>query len=374
MSFITIPEGAHFTDRVGGGVKNRYAEVAQDYANAAFAIVTNTAPSPREVSPLERVNPQMAAEYAQMAGDFAGARFSSYVGHSQQGGQYAVYNELGSIIRRTEMSPLAPGAEYDEVREDVKFEKFAAEVRGARRVVADQTRANEESNTLQRAIRFLTELSLRDLESRIHAAIGAKTNWMFNADGVDSATVAGFNFADDSKNDISQWNRHGNTAATQSDPVGDIMHGMEVVGKATNRTPDTLLITPPVKRALLTHPRIISRVGPGTPGLVNPALEHVATLTGLRQIVESKMVTQSGGYLFGNNAILAYVPQTKSMDEPSAIMRVGWTGLQGAAPDGVSMRTVRAEQRDADMVLMRTAWDIVQQSTSLGVFFSNIVA
>lgn len=368
----------HFEASEVGSPRNRFARVLPDYQAAAMRVVadpyTNNSLDSRDVSTLDAVQPGMSGEFLQMANDFAAPRFSSYVGSRQSGGQYADYDKeseatIAALSRGQTMDPLAPGARYSEVDDAIKFTSYNVEVKGAARVIPDQSRANEDSGgqLLGRAVRFLTEMGLRDLETRLHSAVGAKGDWALSADGAGSVS-AGFDFADDSKNNVVKW------SAANSDPIKDVLDAVVAVAGRTGKRPNALLLGADVWSSLLTHSKFVTRVSGGqTTGAAMVTRQIVATLLGLDRVEVSWAVNAQGKFLFEKTAIVAYVPQTKSMNDPSAIMRVGWTGLNGAAADGTSIRTVRRDDRDADIVQARTAWAIVRQSRYLGVYFNSIV-
>ena len=368
----------HFNEAAGPGVRNKFARFAPELNRAFHAMAMRphmaAAPGATEVSPLKVVSPEMSAEWLQTAERYAGARFSSFVGSRQGGGEYADWDTEGALLRSQDLAPLAPGGTYRELDDKVEFKSYACLTRGGARVVADQTVANDDIgiDSYARAIRFLNEAGLQDLERRIHKAVGSKGDWALSADGAASrSTGFGFGTADD---DLPSWDRPA-TGAQASTPIDDVLAAGVAIAEKTGYSPNAMLMSPAVYVQLASHPTIVARINAGqTSGTAIVNRMVMASVFGLDRVEVSYARDASGNWLFGKNAILAYVPLTKGMNEPSAIMRVGWTGLRGDAGDGTSMKTIREESREADMVHLRTSWAIVQQSRNLGVFFNNIVA
>ena len=385
MQSVTEGEPDHFNQAVVGNPQNRIARVLPAMHRAAMALVNDPASAYRansldskDVNPLESISPQLSAEFVQMASDFAATRFSSYVGSRQSGGKFALYDaeadgsDPAKLQREQQLQPLAPGAKPAILDDVVNYGTYNVDVRSGARPVPDQSRANEDAGgqLMGRAMRFLMEAGLRDLEHRLFDEVGAKSDWGLSIDGHASARSTNFDPANDANNNAIRW------TVANSTPIADVLAGVRAVAKASNgKRANVLLLSPNGWNALLTHPDITARIvgGATTTGPALVTAQVLATIFGLDRVAVSWVVDDKGEFLFGNNAILAYVPMTKGMNDPSAVIRVGWTGFMGSAADGTSVRTVRDELGSADIVQATTAWDIKQQGRSLGCFLSNIV-
>lgn len=376
----------HFEESLVGVPRSPMARIIPAIANVAHDIVVNpyraealmnAAPGARDVSPFGVVTPAMQGEFLLMANNYAAPRASSYVGTRQGGGRFTQFDaeddgsKPAAFIRaaNNQFGEIAPGAEYPEVDDKIGFGTYTCLVRGAARVVADQTVANEDVgvNVYARAVRFLLNLGYRDLEQRWWDAIGGTDKWALYGTGDAGNTSTPLTFQAGGRT-IKKWSVMG------SDPIGNVLDAVNAVLNMSDIKPDTLVLSPRAWRVLLTHPSFVGRVNAGqTAGAAMVTRAAVAALLDIRNVEVSYMSTDKNQFLMGNDAVLLATPPTKSMDEPSAVMRVGWTGFMGENADGTSIRTVRKDDRDADIVQARTAWDIKQQSNVLGVYFSEIV-
>ncbi|MBF0182788.1 MAG: major capsid protein [Magnetococcales bacterium] len=105
-----------------------------------------------------------------------------------------------------------------------------------------------------------------------------------------------------------------------SDPAGDIDDGKEAIRSSVGIYPNTLLLSAQVFNALKEHPKVVDRFKYTSRDSVTP--EMLAALWDLQTVAVGKAVAfdDAGNDIdiWGNNAILAYVPQqTAGMEEPS---------------------------------------------------------
>ncbi|MEO5341066.1 MAG: major capsid protein [Magnetococcus sp. MYC-9] len=105
-----------------------------------------------------------------------------------------------------------------------------------------------------------------------------------------------------------------------SDPSGDINTGKEAVRASVGVYPNTLLLSAQAFNALKEHPKVVDRFKYTSRDSVTP--EMLAALWDLQRVVVGKAVAfdDVGNDLdiWGNNAVLAYVPANSSgMEDPS---------------------------------------------------------
>jgi len=103
------------------------------------------------------------------------------------------------------------------------------------------------------------------------------------------------------------------TEATGTDPIADIEEGKEAVHAVIFRDPNTLLLGKPVYDKLKHHPKILERIKYSQKGVITADL--MAELFGVDRVIIGKAgyntakegKAESLSYLWGKNAILAYV-------------------------------------------------------------------
>lgn len=105
-----------------------------------------------------------------------------------------------------------------------------------------------------------------------------------------------------------------------STPIEDIETAKEAVRASVGVYPNTLVLSPKAYKALKTHPDIVERFKYSSKESITP--EMLANLLDIERVVVGKAVTADADGnmtdVWGNNAVLAYVPVTaSSMEEPS---------------------------------------------------------
>lgn len=105
-----------------------------------------------------------------------------------------------------------------------------------------------------------------------------------------------------------------------SDPAGDIDTGKEAVRASVGVYPNTLLLSAQAFNVIKEHPKVVERFKYTSRDSVTP--DMLSALWDLKQVVVGKAVAfdDAGNDIdiWGNNAILAYVPnQSSGMEDPS---------------------------------------------------------
>ena len=135
----------------------------------------------------------------------------------------------------------------------------------------------------------------------------------------DQATLATMasNYDTDHKMSLSGTDKWSDAS---SDPAGDIDIGKEAVRASVGVYPNTLVLSAQAFNAVKEHPKVVERFKYTSRDSVTP--DMLAALWDLHKVVVGKAVAfdDSGNDIdiWGNNAILAYVPITSSgMEDPS---------------------------------------------------------
>lgn len=150
------------------------------------------------------------------------------------------------------------------------------------------------------------------------------------------------------------------------------------MARNTGYQPNTLVLGGGAHAALRSNPDIVDRVKYTQRG--------IATLEVLAALFEVDQVRIAGGvynaaaegadddfeFIVDENAMwLGYIEPSPKMDAPTAIARFGWTGLiPGAtAQNGGVITRGRDDRAYSDWIHSRNAFDYVQVSPDLGMFF-----
>lgn len=171
-------------------------------------------------------------------------------------------------------------------------------------------------------------------------------------------------------NQIIQWDR------TSSTPVEDVEELCVYVEGETGFRPNTMVISPTVLGVLKRHTDVKDYYKYTRPGLITPEL--IAQVFELDRILVAGAVVNSAGrgaavdagFIFGNHALLLYVPPTPVPEEPSAGFTFMWT-QQGF---DVAVNQIPIDLKKADRVEAEIYIDHVLASNVLGVFINNALS
>lgn len=116
----------------------------------------------------------------------------------------------------------------------------------------------------------------------------------------------------------SQWNDY-----TNSNPIGDLRTGKRVIHSKIFREPNTLVIPYPVMSVLEDHPDFLERIKYSERAIFSPEL--LAAVLGFQKVVIPGVgyntaplgQAESLAYMWGNDVIMAYVPDRPGMKIPA---------------------------------------------------------
>jgi hypothetical protein len=268
---------------------------------------------------------------------------------------------------RDEAKPRAPSTESAGSGYDLdNTQTYTAIVNSFHKDVDDQTRANSDSplNPDSDATRFVTRKLLLKRENDWATKFFKTGVW-----GTDNTPGT-------------KWSAAGST------PIEDIRAGAVAVQKATGFYPNTLVLGREVWQILQDHPEIIDRIkyqgtmrdvarvtGPEGPAILASILELDRVL--VAAAVKNTAIegaTFSGSFVFGKNALLAYVPRAPGLYQPSAGYTFSWKGYAGAGRDGTRIKSFRMEHLEATRIEGDMAYDQHLVGSDLGYFFNAAVA
>lgn len=167
-----------------------------------------------------------------------------------------------------------------------------------------------------------------------------------------------------------------------SDPVQTIKNEATKMQEATGYRPNTMVLSPYVKDALLEHPDIIDRIKYTQKGIAS--IDLLAQLFEVDNIYVAQAIynkavkgaSESTQFIMGKHALLCYAEKKPGLKKPSAGYIFAWTGLKGAGSFG--NRVVRIPMpwlgMDTERIEGEMAFDMKKVAADLGTFFKDIVA
>lgn len=177
-------------------------------------------------------------------------------------------------------------------------------------------------------------------------------------------------------NQTLQWN------LATSDPVKLVKAESTHMQEGTGYRPNTLVLSPYAKDALLEHPDVIDRIKYTQKGIAS--IDLIAELFEVKNVyvaqaisnTAAKGATEATGFIMGKHALLCYSEPNPGLKKPSAGYIFAWKGLQGAGAFG--NRIVRIPMpwlgMDTERIEGEMAYDMKKVAADLGVFLKDIVA
>lgn len=191
--------------------------------------------------------------------------------------------------------------------------------------------------------------------------------WGKDITGVASAPAAGQTL---------QWH------LATSDPVQVVKNEATKMQEATGYRPNTMVLSPYVKDALLEHPDVIDRIKYTQKGIAS--VDLIAQLFEVDNVYVAQAIfnkatkgdAESTSFIMGKHALLCYSEKKPGLKKPSAGYIFAWTGLKGAGSFG--NRVVRIPMpwlgMDTERIEGEMAFDMKKVAADLGTFFKDIVA
>lgn len=169
-----------------------------------------------------------------------------------------------------------------------------------------------------------------------------------------------------------QWSDYAN-----SNPIRDIREGVATILRNTGIAPNMLVVGFEVMEHLRQHPQIIERYKYTQAGVLTE--DMVASALGIPVLLVGRAVKNtaqegasfSGGFIFGKHALLLYTTPNPGLMTPTAGYTFVWPEVGDLT---IVIRRVREETRDRELLLAKTAWDMVVVAPDLGYFIQNAVA
>lgn len=300
----------------------------------------------------------ISVAYMQEADHFVAGKVFPSVPVTKQSDKFFTYTQ--DDFFRDEVQYRADGTESAGSGYGLSTDSYSANVWALHKDIGDQTRANADAplNMDQDATRFLAQQML----------IRQERDWATNYFGTgiwDTDTTPG-----------TLW------SAANSDPIGDVQAGINTMLTNTGYRPNVGVCSYAVFSILKNHSEIVERYKYTTSESMTTDL--IARVLGLDElyvmgsIVNSadEGATASYAQIGDKDMLLAYVPASAGLMQPSAGYNFSWTGLanSGGIGTSTSVSRFRMDHLRADRLEIQSAWDFKVVSSALGYFFSNCVA
>jgi hypothetical protein len=265
------------------------------------------------------------------------------VGVGKQSDKYYVYNR--DLWGRVTPDIRTPGSEANELPPmTLSRDSYFAEEHALEDVVPDEEVENADQ-PLQPAMDATERVTNTILLNREKTMVDLATTTALYAAGF-SATPANL------------WDNY-----TTSDPITDVKTGRTAIHNALFRDPNTAIFGYQVAVKLEDHPDFIERIKHSQLGVANDDLiSQVLGITTFRRAGAGMVTSPYGqaetfGYLWGKDAVLAYVPPRPGRKVPA----YGYEFVWGYSRAGGSVQAVerwREERRASDVVRVRRRYDI----------------
>ena len=174
-------------------------------------------------------------------------------------------------------------------------------------------------------------------------------------------------------------------STSTSTPIENVQVGLKTVKKNTGYKPNTMVVGYDVHDVLVRHPDIVDIIkhtsSPGNPAIANE--ETLAKVFGVKRYMVCQAVkntanenaTFSGDFIQGKHALLAYVADAPSVEEPSAAYTFAWTGVgEGRIAEEIAISQWYDQDTRSDIWEIEASWDNVITGSDLGYMFVSVVS
>lgn len=262
----------------------------------------------------------------------------------------------------------APGTEANEISWTLSDDSYYAEGHALRHPIADEEKQNADAefDLEADATELVTEGIL--LNKEIDAANKLLDSNNYHNDLFITLGASG---------SPAKWSDYEN-----SDPILDIKRAKEAIHRKSGLRPNVLIISEPVKNVLELHPRLLEVIKYVQRGIVTTDL--MAAAFGVDRILVGSALksdaTNAGqvepgqieplNYIWGNSAVLAYVPQRPGKKIPA----IGYSFMWNKDGNGsVQVRKWYETGRRATIVEAERWYDQKIISNVAGFLFADVV-
>lgn len=300
----------------------------------------------------------ISVAYMQEAEHFVAGKVFPSVPVSKQSDKFYTYSQADFF--RDEVKYRADGTESAGSGYGLSTDSYSADVWALHKDIGDQVRANADAplNMDQDATRYLAQQML----------IRQERDWATN--------YFGTGIWDTDTTPSTLWSASGST------PIEDVQAGINTMLTNTGYRPNVGVCSYAVFSILKNHTDIVERYKYTTSESMTATL--IARVLGLDELyvmgsivnTADEGATASYSQIGDKDMLLAHVPSSPGLMQPSAGYNFTWTGLAntGGVGTSTSVSRFRMDHLRADRLEIQSAWDMKVVSSALGYFFSNCVA
>lgn len=308
---------------------------------------------------IDAILTNMSIAYMQEQDHFVAGKVFPTVPVQKQSDKFFTYTQADFFRDAVELR--ADGTESAGTGYGLSTDSYSALVYALHKDIGDQVRANSDAplSPDQDATRFLTQQMLLRQEIDWASKYFATSIW-----GTDSTPST-------------LW-----SAASGSDPIGNIQTGINTVLTNTGYKPNTFVCSYAVFSILKNHADIIDRYKYTSSASITTDLlasvigvDNVYVMGGIKNSA-AEGASASYAQIGDKDALLAYVAPNAGIMAPSAGYNFSWTGLaqSGGIGTNTAISRFRLDHLRADRIEIESAWSYKVISSALGYFFSNCVA
>lgn len=295
--------------------------------------------------------------YIQQAADFVATKIFPMVPVSKQTDKYFTYTKNDWF--RDEAQVRAPATESAGSGYGLSTASYACVPYAFHKDIPDQVRDNADVpiDLDREATFFVTQRML--LRQEIQWASDAFKTGVWGTDSTPS----------------NLWSNY-----TTSDPLSDVETGKSTILQNTGYLPNTMVMGYQVWQQLRNHPDIVDRIKYTS---AEPVTEQLlARLFGIDRILVARAIkatnnegeTAAYSFVFGKNALLAYVAPSPGILTVSAGYTFVWQGVSQGYGTNIGVSTFRLPRIKADRVEAEIAWANQIVASDVGYFFNGAVS
>jgi hypothetical protein len=270
----------------------------------------------------------------------------------KQSGKYYVFGREAWLPETSDYR--APGTEANEIPGfTVSLDTFYAQEHALQVAITDEERemvdpafAPDRDGTM-----LLTSKILLGRELAMYNLVTTTTNY---------ATGFATTMTNGTLSTGTQWDSY---TSTSSNPITDVRTGVRKIHSKIFMEPNTIVIPYVVMSYLEDHPVIIQRIQYAEAAILTPDI--IASVFGIQKVIVPGVgyatgpVGSSGnaltvGYLWGDNVLIAYVPDNPGLRTPAFAYEFSWT-YGGTA---MVVDRWREEKRASDVLRLRRRYDL----------------
>ncbi|MEN6625216.1 MAG: hypothetical protein ABFD69_03195 [Candidatus Sumerlaeia bacterium] len=259
----------------------------------------------------------------------------------KQSDKYFIYDSERAQFRPSD-DKRAPGTEASEIGFDISSDSYYCEDHALASVIADEERENADP-AIQPAIDRTEFLRAKiDLNKEIELAAMLTSTSVITQ----STTLSG----------DAQW------SDPDSDPVAEVEARKATIMGAVQVLPNTLVLPYPVYASVRVHDAVRACMGANYTGAITEQMlaqifdvENVLVARSFKNTAAAGQ-TPSMSYVWGKDALLAYVPTRPGLKQMALALTFAWAGAPGSV-SGHIVEMWREDRRKADAIRVQRYYD-----------------